>query len=238
MDHLAEGLRDYLTDVHSEKDSKMDAEDPDPAAAGKGGSPQGVPLQGKSKILSTPTNLEGAPGEVTAEAIAELFKEEKIGTPTDDVEAVSKMAKLKEDSEGRLGENAGSGAGVPTDAELPSPDLAHVTSPSLHSASLDPSGRAGKYGDTVAPVRTESSSLLDTSGLVSGDSGLEEVQSAATAQTEEEKLRLFTIQQQVSREGSGGEDMRTPVHRRSLASDMLKETNNMALWRQPRPCPR
>jgi hypothetical protein len=33
IDHLAEGLRDYLTAVHSEKDSKMDAEDSDPTAA-------------------------------------------------------------------------------------------------------------------------------------------------------------------------------------------------------------
>jgi hypothetical protein len=135
----------------------------------KGDSLQGGPLQGKSKISSTPTNLEGASGEVTVEAIEELFKEEKIGTPTDDVEAVSKVAKLKEDSEGRLGENAGSGAGVLQQMQgCLLQNLAHVASPSLHSASLDPSGRAGKYGDTVAPVRTESSSLLDTSSLISG----------------------------------------------------------------------
>jgi hypothetical protein len=70
---------------------------------------------------------------------------------------------------------------------------------------------------------------LDSSSLISGDSDPEEVQSAAITQTEEEKLKLFTIQQQVSREGSGGEDMRTPEHRRSLASDILKETNHMAL---------
>jgi hypothetical protein len=68
MDHLAEGLRDYLTAVHSEKDSEMGAEDSDPTAgARKGDSLQGGPLQGKSKILSTPTNLEGASGEVTEE---------------------------------------------------------------------------------------------------------------------------------------------------------------------------
>jgi hypothetical protein len=47
--------------------------------------------------------------------------------------------------------------------------------------------------------------------------------------TEEEKQRLSKIQQQVSREGPGGGDKRTPEHRSSLASDMLKETNNMAL---------
>jgi hypothetical protein len=58
----------------------------------------------------------------------------------------------------------------------------------------------------------------------------------ATTQTEEEKLTLFKIQQQLSREGAGGEDMSTPVQRRSLASDVLKETNHMAL--ATRPCPR
>ena len=198
--HLAEGLRDYLTADHSENESEMGAEDSDPTAARKGGSPQGGPLQGESKISSTPTNLEAALREVTEEAIQELLREENSGTPTDDAEAASKVDKRKKDSECQLGKNAGSGAGAPTDEELPSPDLAHVTSPSLHSASLGPSGRAGKYGDTVALVRTESSSLLDSSSLISGDSDPEEVQSAAVTQTEEEKLKLFTIQQQVSRE--------------------------------------
>jgi hypothetical protein len=140
MGHLAEGLRDYLTIDHSENDSEMGAEDSDPTAARKGDSPQGGPLQGESKISSTPTNLEGALAEVTEEAIQiqELFREEKSGTPTDDAEAASKMDKRKKDSECQLGKNAGSGAGAPTDEELPSPapELAHVASPSLHSASL------------------------------------------------------------------------------------------------------
>jgi hypothetical protein len=52
---------------------------------------------------------------------------------------------------------------------------------------------------------------------------------AAAVPTEGEKQRLFEIQQQVFREGPGGGDMRTPDHRRPLASDMLKETNNMAI---------
>ena len=154
----------------------MDTEDSEPTAARKGNSPQGGPLQGEPKISSKLTNLEGAPGEVTEEAIQELFREEKIGTPIDDAEAAAKVD--KKDSECQLGKNAGSGAGAPTDEELPypAPELAHVASPSLHSASLGPSGLkelAGKYGDTVAPVRTESSSLLDTPSLTSGGSDLD-----------------------------------------------------------------
>jgi hypothetical protein len=231
-DHLAEGLRGYLTAEHSENDSEMDTEDSEPTAARKGDSPQGGPLQGELKISSKLTNLEGAPGEVTEEAIQELFREEKIGTPIDDAEAAAKVD--KKDSECQLDKNAGSGAGAPTDEELPSPDLAHVASPSLHSASapLDPSGlkeSAGKYDDTVALGRTESSSLLDTPSLTSGGLDLEEAPSMAATQTEEERLTRFKIQQQLSREGAGPKDMSTPVQRRSLVYDVLKEIDHMAL---------
>jgi hypothetical protein len=135
---------------------------------------QGGPPQGEAQISSTPTNLEGEPGEVTEKEIQELFMEEKIGTLTDEEKAPFELAKLRKDSECQSG-NTGNGAGASTDEKLPSPYLAHATSPSLPSASapLDPSGlreSAGKYGDTVALGRTESFSLLDTPSLISGDS--------------------------------------------------------------------
>ena len=93
---------------------------------------------------------------------------------SDEEKAPFEGAEQKKDIECPSG-NTGNIEGIPTDEKLPSPYLAHATSPSLPSASapLDPSGlreSAGKYGDTVALGRTESSSLLDTPSLISGDS--------------------------------------------------------------------
>jgi hypothetical protein len=165
-----EGLRDYLTTVRGESDQKMGAGDPDPAAAGKGDSPQGVPLQGDAKILSTPTALdwglrERQERQQCMEAIAELLMEEEIGALTDGAEAPFETAKLQKENELQYGKNAGSGAGIPTAAALTSSFsqirlIMRATSPSLHPTALDPirTGRAGKYGDTVAPGREESAS--------------------------------------------------------------------------------
>ena len=138
---------------------------------------QGGPPQGEAKISSTPTNLEGESGEVIEKEIQELFMEEKTETLVDEEKAPFELAKLKKDSECQSGDT-GNGAGAPADEKLPSPYLAHATSPSLPSASapLDPGATsglkesAGKYGDTVALGRTESFSLLDTPSLISGDS--------------------------------------------------------------------
>jgi hypothetical protein len=227
--HLAEGLRGYLTANSSKNDSETDAEVSDSTAAGKDDSLQGEPLQGEAKISSTLTNLEGEPGEVTEEAIQELFKEEKIGMLSDEEKAPFEGAEQKKDIECPSG-NTGNSEGIPTDEKLPSPYLAHATSPSLHSAYLDPSDlkeSAGKYGDTVALGSTESFSLLDIPSLISGDS--KEAPSTTAPQAEEERMKRFKIQQQLSREGAGPEDMNTPVRQRSLVYDVLKETDHMAL---------
>jgi hypothetical protein len=50
----------------------------------------------------------------------------------------------------------------------------------------------------------------------------------ATTPTEEERLRHSRIEQQLDPDGAGFGSMSTPQQRRSLTSDMLTETNNMA----------
>jgi hypothetical protein len=207
ISHLVEGLScDYLNADHSEKDSEADTGGSDSTAAGIGDSLQGEPPQ----------------GEVTEKDIQDLFMfdEEKIGTLSNKEKAHFEVAKQKKDMEGQTG-NTGSGEGAPADEKLPSPYLAHATSPSLPpaSASLDPSGlkeSAGKYGDTSAPDRTESSSLLDTPSLISGDSKGAPVKAAT--QTEEERLTHSRIQQQLFLDGAGFENMGTPA---LLCSDVL-----------------
>ena len=89
---------------------------------------------------------------MTEKDIQDLFviDEEKITTLSSKEKAPFEVAKQKKDMEGQTG-NTGNGEGAPTDEKLPSPYLAHATSPSLPpaSASLDPSGlkeSAGKYG--------------------------------------------------------------------------------------------
>jgi hypothetical protein len=68
---------------------------------------------------------------------------------------------------------------------------------------------------------------LDTPGLISADS--KESPKAAT-QTEEERPIHSRIEQQLALDGAGfGNMSSTPMQRRSLTSDMLKETNNMAM---------
>jgi hypothetical protein len=174
--HLVNGLNDYLNADSSERDSEADTEVSDATAAGVDRPLQGGLLQGDAQALSAPTSLEGKLGEVTEKDIQELFvfDEEKMGTLSAEEKAPFEVSELKEDREWQSG-NTGNGAGAPTDEKLPSPYLAHATSPSLPPASapLDPSGlkeAAGKYGDTGAPGRTESSSLLDAPSLISADS--------------------------------------------------------------------
>jgi hypothetical protein len=108
---------------------------------------------------------------------------------SDEEKAPFEGAEQKKDIECQSG-NTGNGAGIPADEKLPSPYLAHATSPSLHSAFLGPSGlkeSAGKYGDTVALGRTESFSLLDTPVLISADS--KEAPSTTAPQAEEERMK-------------------------------------------------
>jgi hypothetical protein len=50
----------------------------------------------------------------------------------------------------------------------------------------------------------------------------------AAMQTEEERLTQSRIEQQFDPDGAGFEGMNTPQQRRSLASDMLTESHNMA----------
>jgi hypothetical protein len=137
--HLVHGLNDYLNADKSEGDSETDSEVSDATAAGGDKSLQGGPPQGDAQTLSAPTSLEGKSGEVTEKDIQGLF----------------------EDREGQSG-NTGGGAGAPADEKLPSPYLARATSPSLPSA-IGPKEQPARHGDTSAPGRTESSSLLDTS---------------------------------------------------------------------------
>jgi hypothetical protein len=75
---------------------------------------------------------------VSEKDIEDLFaiEEEEIGTLSSKEKAPLEVAKQKVDMEEQAG-NTGGGKGAPTDEKLPSPYLA-ATSPSLHSAALDP----------------------------------------------------------------------------------------------------
>jgi hypothetical protein len=187
ISHLVEGLScDYLNADHSEKDSEADTEGSDSTAAGMGDSLQGEPPQ----------------GEVTEKDIQDLFvvDEEKIGILSDKEKAPFEVAKQKKDMEGQTG-STGGGEGAPTDEKRAAFSIPGSCdySPSLPSASasLDPSclkESAGKYGDTSALGRTESSSLLDTPSRTSGGSDREEAPGKVPTQTEEDRLMQSRIQ--------------------------------------------
>jgi hypothetical protein len=70
---------------------------------------------------------------------------------------------------------------------------------------------------------------LDTPSLKGGGSDREGAPGEAPTQTEKDRLLHSRIEQQLDLDGAELTSMSTPMQWRSLTSDVLKETNNMAL---------